>query len=293
MIPRYLMLCFFSVFVISCSSGNSTAQQTQINPAAQAPVRTTTVPRAKAPVVVAKRAIVVDYDSGRVLYQKNAHERCAVASTQKLLTALCVLDDGPLSKKLTVQRTDTYVEPSKLYIKPGETYSRYDLVKALLVKSGNDVARALARDVAGSEARFAVVMNRKARSLGMKNSNFLNPHGLTKAGQYSTAYDVAVLSRAAYQNKTLRSFTDTEGYYFQHPGGSRKFIKNTNKLVRRIPWVNGLKTGTTRASGRCLASSGSYNGRNVIVVVLGSTSASVWDDSEKLLRWALVRPAAQ
>lgn len=290
MIPRFLMLSLLSAFIISCSSGNSTAQQTTM---AQAPVRTTTIPRSQAPVVAAKRSIVVDYDSGRVLYQKNAHDRCAVASTQKLLTALCVLDAGSTSNIVTVEKTDTYVEPTKVYIRPGEKYTRYDLLKSLLVKSGNDVARALARDVAGSQVQFSTVMNRKARRIGMKNSNFINPHGLTETGQYSTAYDMAILARAAYQNKTIRSFTNVEGYYFQHPGGPKKYLKNTNRLLKKFPWVNGMKTGTTNASGRCLISSGSYNGRNVIVVVLGSTSASVWDDSEKLLRWALVRPAAQ
>jgi len=288
MIPRFLILSILSIFIISCSSSNSTAQQVPSS-SQQAPVRTTTIPRAQAPTVAAKRVIVVDYDSGRVLHEKNAPQRCAVA----LLTALCVFDAGSARNTVTVQKTDTNVEPSKLYIKPGEVYTRYDLVKALLVKSGNDVARALARDVAGSQVNFSAVMNRKARRLGMKNSNFINPHGLTVSGQYSTAYDVAILARAAYQNSTIRSFTNLQGYYFQHPNGPRKYIKNTNRLLKTLPWVNGLKTGTTRASGRCLVSSGSYNGRNVIVVVLGATSATVWNDSEKLLRWALVRPAAQ
>jgi D-alanyl-D-alanine carboxypeptidase (penicillin-binding protein 5/6) len=242
---------------------------------------------AKAPSVGAKRAIVVDYDSGRILYQKNAHQKCAVASTQKLLTALCVLDAGSLRDKVTIAKTDTYVEPTKIYVRPGETYTRYDLVKALMVKSGNDVARALARDVSGSQVSFAHYMNQKAAQMGMRSSHFRNPHGLTEKGQYSTAYDVAILARNAYSRKTIRDMVSNKGYYFQHPNGQRKFLKNTNRLVRGLPFCNGMKTGTTNASGRCLVSSGTYKGRTAIVVVLGATSSTVWTDSERLLRWAL------
>ncbi|SHI78146.1 D-alanyl-D-alanine carboxypeptidase (penicillin-binding protein 5/6) [Rubritalea squalenifaciens DSM 18772] len=293
MISRFLMLSFLSIFTISCSSTQTIAQQGVDQTAAQEPVRIATIPRSQAPSVYAKRAIVVDYDTGRILHEKNAHQRCAIASTQKLLTALCVLDAGSTQNKVTVQKTDTLVEPTKIYIKPGETYTRYDLLKALTVKSGNDVARALARDVAGSQQSFANVMNRKARSLGMRNSHFVNPHGLTENGQYSTAYDLAILSRAAFSNPTIRSFTHIKGYYFFHPDGKRKWLDNTNKVLKRVPYCNGMKTGTTKASGRCLVSSGTYNGRTAIVVVLGSNSANVWSDSEKLLRWALERPAAQ
>lgn len=246
-----------------------------------------TASAAKAPSVGAKRAIVIDYDSGRILFQKNAHEKCAVASTQKLLTALCVLDAGSLKDRVTVAKTDTYVEPTKIYIKPGESYTRYDLLKALMVKSGNDVARALARDVSGSQVSFAHYMNQKAIQMGMKNSHFRNPHGLTEKGQYSTAYDVAILARNAYSRRTIRDMVNLQGYYFQHPGGSRKYLKNTNRLLKSLSFCNGMKTGTTNASGRCLVSSGTYKGRTAIVVVLGATSSTVWTDSERLLRWAL------
>lgn len=240
-----------------------------------------------APKIGAKRAIVVDYDTGRILYEKNAHQKCAVASTQKLLTAICVLDAGSTKNKVKVQKTDTYCEPTKLYISPGEVYTRYDLMKALVVKSGNDVARALARDISGSQAGFARYMNKKARQMGMKNSNFVNPNGLTAKGQYSTAYDVAILARNAYSRPTLRSFMKNKGYYFKYPNGKKAYLKNTNRLLKSLPFCNGMKTGTTRASGRCLVCSGTLNGRTVIVVCLGATSQTIWKDSEKLLRWGL------
>ncbi len=250
-------------------------------------VSTGTVHAAPAPSIGAKRAIVIDYDTGRILYQKNAHQKCAVASTQKLLTALCVLDAGSIRHHVTIQKTDTYCEPTKLYLRPGDSYTRYDLLKALVVKSGNDVARALARDVSGSQVNFAKYMNQKARQMGMMNSNFINPNGLTEKGQYSTAYDVAIMARNAYSRPQIRQMMKTQGYYFRHANGSKKYLKNTNRLLKSIPYCNGMKTGTTRASGHCLVSSGTYKGRTAIVVCLGATSQTIWKDSEKLLRWAL------
>ena len=255
-------------------------------------VKIGTIPRAPVPQIGAPRAIVVDYTSGRVLYEKNARERCAVASTQKLLTALCVMDHGNLTHKFTIEKSDTWVVPTKLGILPGEVYSRRALLGALLVKSGNDVARALARSVAGSETNFSNVMNQKARNLGMHDSRFLNPHGLTATGQYSTAHDMALCARAAFDSSTLRGIMNTETYTFRFANGRSKRLDNTNKVLKKVHYCNGMKTGTTRASGRCLVSSGTLNGRTAIVVILGATSRNVWSDSEKLLRWALERPAA-
>ena len=244
---------------------------------------------APAPKIGAKRAIVIDYDSGRILFEKNAHQKCAVASTQKLLTAICVLDAGSIRDKVTIQKTDTYCEPTKLYLKAGDTYSRHDLLKALVVKSGNDVARALARDVSGSQVSFASYMNKKAKQMGMNSSNFITANGLTVKGQYSTAYDMAVCARNAYSRPLIREFMKNQGYYFQYASGSKKFLKNTNRLLKSVPYCNGMKTGTTNASGRCLIASGSYKGRTAIVVCLGATSQTIWTDSEKLLRWAVER----
>jgi D-alanyl-D-alanine carboxypeptidase (penicillin-binding protein 5/6) len=264
-----------------------------ILPVVAAPTIVGTVPQKSPPSVSAKRAIVVDYMSGRVLFEKNSRQRCAVASTQKLLTALCVFDHGKINQSFTIAKSDTQVVPTKLGIQPGQTYTRRKLVGALLVKSGNDVARALARSVAGSERGFAEVMNRKARSLGMKESQFVNPHGLTASGQYSTARDMAICARAAFKNPTIRGIIKTKGYNFQFSNGYTKYLKNTNRLVKSVSYCNGMKTGTTNASGRCLISSGTLNGRSTIVVVLGASSSTIWRDSERLLRWSLERPPAR
>jgi len=147
-------------------------QQPVYLPAPPIPPKPAPLSRGAAPKVVAKRVIVVDDRTGAVLYEKNSLEKCAVASTQKLLTALCVADAGPLSDMVTVASSDTKVEPSKVYIRVGEKFSRASLVKALLVKSGNDVAKALARDVAGDEQKFIARMNAKAKQLGIHSSEF-------------------------------------------------------------------------------------------------------------------------
>jgi D-alanyl-D-alanine carboxypeptidase (penicillin-binding protein 5/6) len=270
---------------------DSYRQQVSIPPRAE-PVSAAVVPRVQPPAIVGESAIVVDYQTGRVLYAKNADTRRAVASTQKIITALCVIDAGNIDKQVTISASDGNCEPTKLGLKAGEVYSRRELVKALMVKSGNDVGRALARDVAGSQSAFSDMMNRKARSLGMRNSNFLNPHGLTEPGQYSTARDMAIAARAAYRIPFMRQVSSTKAYTFRYNDGRTRLLENTNKVLKMLPYCNGMKTGTTIASGRCLVSTGTLNGRTVIVVVLKSNSASIWNDSSKLLRWALEAPAA-
>jgi len=257
------------------------------------PLRTATVPLTPPPPVAAQSAIVIDPVSGRVLFAKNADTPRPIASTQKLVTALVVMDTGNISKPVTITEDDARCEPTKLYLKPGEVYSRADLLRVLMVKSANDVARALARDVGGSQEGFAEMMNRKAVSLGMRNSHFVNPNGLPNPNQFSTARDIAIASRAAWRSQTIRAYTAMKSTSFRYNDGRVRSIDNTNKLLKRVPYCDGLKTGTTDLAGRCLVSSGTLNGRSAIVVVLKSNTPNVWNDSEKLLRWALERPAAQ
>jgi D-alanyl-D-alanine carboxypeptidase (penicillin-binding protein 5/6) len=239
------------------------------------------------PKTTAASVIVVDANTGRTLYEKNPDQFRAPASTQKLLTALIVAESGFLDRQVTVQPTDTMAEPVKLNIRAGDTYQRIDLLRALLVKSPNDVARCLARDNAGSIEAFAEVMNRRAQQLGAVHSHFVNPNGLPVPGQYSTARDLALIARAAYANPTIRSIVCLPQLVFRFANGRTRELENTNKLLRRLPYCNGMKTGYTDSAGKCLIASGTRPGRDVIVVVLGDTSSRVWRDASALLSWSL------
>ncbi len=241
------------------------------------------------PQPYAEAAIVIDAQSGTVLYEKNADSQRAVASTQKLLTALIIAEAGDLETNVKVERTDTRVEPSKVGIRTGAEYPRSLLVQSLLVKSGNDVARALARDHSGGQDAFRPVMNAKARQLGMGASQFVNAHGLTEEGQYSTARDMAKLAYAAYRNPVIREAVRLKEMEFPMKGWVDT-LKNTNDLLHDHAFVSGMKTGFTNAAGRCLVSCAEHDGREVIAVVLGSKRPEIWEDSEALLRWALRLP---
>ncbi len=248
---------------------------------------------AEPPVVTAKSALLFDANTGRVIYKKNENDQRAVASTQKLLTALIVAESGDLEKMVRIANSDTLAEPTKLYLRTGHTYSRDQLLHALLVKSANDVARALARDNAGSVSAFAARMNATMRRLGGESSNFVNPNGLPAEGQYSTARDMARVARAAYRNPDLRAIMKTRYYPFRFNGGKVLTLRNTNRVLRTYSFCNGMKTGYTVAAGHCLISSGSYNGRDVIAVVLGSNKARVWQESANLLAYGLGISAGQ
>ncbi|MFZ9931636.1 MAG: D-alanyl-D-alanine carboxypeptidase family protein [Chthoniobacterales bacterium] len=239
------------------------------------------------PDVYGKAAILVDVRSGRVLYNKNSRAPRAVASTQKLLTALIVAEEGNLWQNVTIKPSDTTAAPTKLYLKSGQTYSRFELLQALLVKSANDVACALARDNAGSVEAFAAKMNRRAAQLGAKASHFINPNGLPADGQHSTARDMAIIARNAYAHPVLRRIVATKSFEFHFADGRVRELVNTNRVLRTASFCNGMKTGYTNAAGHCLVSSGQNNGRDVIAVVLGSNKKHVWDDSRKLLEWGL------
>src|SRR5437588_11363300 len=244
------------------------------------------------PKVSAASVIVVDANSGKILYEKNADQIRPAASTQKLLTALIVAESGFLDRPVTVQPNDTMAEPVKLNIKAGDTYQRIDLLRALLVKSPNDVARCLARDNAGSLEAFAERMNAKAQLLGATHSHFLNPNGLPIPGQYSTARDVAIIARAAYANPTIRSIVCLPQLVFRYANGRTRELENTNKVLKRLPFCNGMKTGYTEADGHCLIASGSRPGKDIIVVVLGDSHSGVWRDAGNLLARALWSPSA-
>ncbi len=241
------------------------------------------------PAVTAKAAMVIDAITGQPLLAKNADDKRAVASTQKLMTALLICEAGNLDRLATASAYDEAAEPTKIYLKPGADYARRDLLRALLMKSANDTARCLARNHAGTEDAFALLMNQRAVALGMTNSHFLNASGLP-APQYSTAHDMALLARAAYNQPVIRGIVVNAQSTFTHPDGRTVKLYSTNHLVGNDPYCNGMKTGYTEAAGKCLICSGAHQGRAVIVVLLGDGADKIWNEAKALLHWALAVP---
>ncbi len=241
------------------------------------------------PAIRAASYLLLDARTGQHLAGRSFETARGVASTQKLVTALVVLDAGNLDKMVRVQASDVAVEPTRLGIRPGEVYSRRELLYAFLVKSANDVANVLARDNAGSISAFTAKMNAKARALGCSNSNFKNPHGLTVGGQYSTARDMARVAMAAYRNNVIRDVVRRKYFSFRRADGRVVTLSNTNELLGVMPECNGMKTGYTVASGRCLISSAASGSREVILVQLGTKTKYIWDDARIMMSWGLQR----
>jgi D-alanyl-D-alanine carboxypeptidase (penicillin-binding protein 5/6) len=211
-----------------------------------------------------------------------------VASTQKLVTALIVATEDPLDTPVRIAREDTAVEPTKIGIRAGETYPRRQLLRAMLVHSANDCASALARAHAGSCRAFASEMNEMACRCGAEDSHFVNPHGLP-APQHSTARDMARIAFRAYRNPDLREAMALRIFGFHYADGRLRFLEPTDRLLLCNPFVNGMKTGYTDAAGKCLITSYSRGGKDLILVQLGSHSPVIFNDAQRMIQWATGR----
>lgn len=239
------------------------------------------------PSVYGQYAAVIDGETMQFYHKKQADVRVPVASTQKLVTALVICQEGNLDGMAEIPKEVLEVEPTVVGVKPGEKYTRRQLLTALLVKSGNDIAATLAIDNAGSIEAFAQKMNTFARFIGMTDSHFVNPHGLPAEGQYSTARDMAIAAFEAYQNPDIREMVSKKSYDFVFNDGHIYTLPNTNRVLSDMEGCNGMKTGFTYAAGNCLVCSASVDGKDRISVVLKSARPQVQEDSKALLNWSL------
>jgi len=237
------------------------------------------------PSVQGAAYIVVHAESGEVLLEKNSRERRPVASTQKLLTALITAENGELWRPVTIPDEAAQAAPTKLYLKSGEVYSRYSLLKSLLVRSPNDAAAALAYSISGSEERFGGLMTKMARALGARDSAFQNASGLPAEGQYSTARDMAIIARAAYANPVVKKIVGMKSTTFQKNSGEIVELTNTNRVLQTYTKCTGMKTGYTKAAGNCLVASSESDSGTIIAVILGSQRGQISSDMVRLLTW--------
>ena len=232
--------------------------------------------QAAQPSVSAASAILVDGDTGRVLYEKNAHEQRLIASITKLMTALVAVESTPdLAQTVTVERADTLTEGSSMYLKVGEELPLEELLYGLLLASGNDAALAIARHCAGDVETFVEWMNQRAETLGMDDSRFANPNGLNDEDHYSTAADMARLAMEIMDNETLAKIVGTKSITL----GTRT-LTNHNKLLWQYEGCEGMKTGYTEKAGRTLVSCARRDGQLLIAVTL--TDPDDWRDHSAL-----------
>ena len=221
------------------------------------------------PSLNSRAAIVFDRETGTVLYEKNAYTKIAMASTTKIMTAILTIESGKLSDTVEVSKKAASIGGSVLGLKTGDKISLNDLLYGLMLRSGNDAAVQIAEYLGGSVEGFASMMNEKAKELNLVNTHFVTPHGLDNPEHYTTAYELALLTNYAMNNKTFSKIVNTKQCSI-NINGIPKSINNTNELLGVLNGVNGVKTGFTNNAGRCLVTSITRNDFSVICVVLGA-----------------------
>ena len=222
------------------------------------------------PAITEEAAVVMDLDTGQVLYGKGEHERRPPASLTKVMTGYLAGKQFQAQQWITVSETAASTGESSLNLKTGDVLTFDALLHGALMKSANDACVALAEYMAGTEKNFVQNMNLQACLLGCKDTNFCNSNGLPAEGHYSSAYDLALMTRAAMQNETFAAIVQKQQYMVHWQDGRQLLVRNTNRLLREYPGAIGVKTGTTNEAGQCLIAVAEKAGKRVIVVVLKS-----------------------
>ncbi len=235
--------------------------------------------------ISATSAIVIDTVTGRVIYEKNAYQKKSMASTTKIMTAIVAIDKGNLDDVVKTSRRASYVEGSSIWLEEGEKQRLEDLLYGLMLSSGNDAAIAIAEHIGGSVEEFAIMMTEKAREIGAVNTSFKNPHGLDADGHYTTAYDLALITRYALKNEKFAEIVKTQKWKIPWQGHSwDRVLNNKNKMLRMYEGCDGVKTGYTKKTGRCLVSSATRDDWQVVAVTINAPND--WSDHKKMLDYA-------
>lgn len=230
----------------------------------------------------ARAAALIDVTSGRILYSSRGDEPMLIASLTKIMTALVAIENGDITSKVKVGKNAFAKEGSSLYLKLGEEMTLKDMLYGLMLRSGNDAATAIAEHVGGSEQGFVYLMNAKAQELNLKNTHFANPHGLDAEGHFSSANDLAVLTAYAMHNPVFKEIVASKEKTADNPYEKWDYKwSNKNKMLRLYEGADGVKTGYTKKALRCLVSSATRDGQQLVAVTLND--GNDWNDHASLL----------
>jgi len=256
--------------------------------------------------IVGESAIVMDYDSGKILFSKNPDKKMYPASTTKIMTALLSIEALELDTNILIDDETPFTEGSRIYLFADEIISVEDLLHALLLESANDAAVALAKAVSGDVENFVELMNARARELGATNTNFANPNGLPDETHVTTVHDMVLIARQAYENDVFRDIVHTVNYVIAptEKQPESRYLKNGNRFLWgtgsgnqiyydgnwidiKYPIVDGIKTGYTMAAQQCLVTTASKGGRRVVTAVFKSQQKNIYTDTRKLIDFGL------
>lgn len=247
----------------------------------------TTYADTQAPEIAGEAAILMDVKTGQILYEKNANKKMEPASATKIMTAILALEKGNLSDIVTASKNPMLAEGTRIYLEEGEQLTLEQMIYAMLLNSANDAAVAIAEHIAGDVPSFADMMNQKAREIGATSTTFVNPNGLTEEGHLTTAHDLALMTRYALNNlPKFREIVATKKMTIPWAGKDwDRLLVNTNKLLDKYEYADGVKTGYTSSARHTLVASATKDGWQLISVVLKDDSNSIWTDSIKLLEY--------
>ncbi|MCI8575151.1 MAG: D-alanyl-D-alanine carboxypeptidase [Bacilli bacterium] len=221
-----------------------------------------------------KSAILIEASTGQILFEKNSDEQLKPASMTKIMSMLLIMeaiDSGKLSLEdsVMISKNASSMGGSQIFLQEGETYKVSELLKGIAIASGNDAVIALSEKVGGSVDNFVKMMNDRAKSLGLTNTHFVNPHGLDAEDHYSSARDMSIMGRELLKHEKILEFTSIYEDYLKKPDGSSTWLVNTNKLVRFYNGADGLKTGFTEGAGYCVTTTAKRNDMRILSVVMG------------------------